>query len=274
MTGPRRNKIWAPPDFYGVQITRPNHYRAASASSALASGPQTAKFASHEGPFSPGAVVGPNDPCGANAIPSYAGPPKAGGRLAVPSAPPVPLPEYRGWQSPDGRRYQWRPQSSMMNGRIGRTHPAVDIFSPLHSQLVAAVTACAEFFTGAPEWGNYVVLTFKAAPAGLYRLVYAHLACFSCEGTNTRKRVVRKGEIIATASCSGNAGGLRSCRYQWPHESRTDHVHVELIKGATWPPVGIASRLDPTVALGWNIRIPCPLLDHQTLPNVQCNRPN
>src|SRR5205085_1533245 len=118
------------------------------------------------------------------------------------------------------------------------------------------------------------VFTFKAAPAGLYRLVYAHLDCFSCVGTDVRTRVINKGQVFGTVGCSGNAGGARSCRYEWPYENRTDHVHVELLKGATWPPSGVAQRADPTVAFGWNVLIPCPLLDHKTLPNTTCNRPN
>jgi hypothetical protein len=87
----------------------------------------------------------------------------------------------------------------MMNGRQNKQHPAIDIFAPWNAQLLAGVTACAEFFTGAKDWGNYVVFTFKAAPAGLYRLVYAHLDCFSCVGTDVRTRVINRGEVFGTA---------------------------------------------------------------------------
>jgi murein DD-endopeptidase MepM/ murein hydrolase activator NlpD len=178
--------------------------------------------------------------------------------LSVTTQPPVPEPQYRGWyRACEGGKYSscWRPDWSRFCDFGARSvtlcprkkkHLGIDVFAPAGSFLEAPVEGILDYATGNNGgFGNLAWIAFKIGKTP-HVLMFAHLSDAIVEvGPVTR------GTKMARAGCTGNAG-TQWCSSESPEGGRSDHVHIELVKGRS-----VAKkfdRLDPAATLNWDVR--------------------
>ncbi|PLX45216.1 MAG: hypothetical protein C0605_01285, partial [Hyphomicrobiales bacterium] len=117
-------------------------------------------------------------------------------------------------------------------------------------RLIAIADGTIEFRPYSSTWGHHIYLYFKIGGV-THIAVYAHIDKSS---SFSGLRTVKKGDIIGTAGCSGNAGNNDACwRDSLCHGKVAvqDHLHLEILKidiGGT-----IDARLDPVSVCGWTV---------------------
>lgn len=164
------------------------------------------------------------------------------------SDPPVPNPQYRGWYKDcSGAAACWGPAASKFGAR-GGTHKGVDIFSPVPSPLTAPVSGCVQTYPNINGFGKVLTLGFKVKKL-TYLILMGHLTAFNA-ANNSR---VSRGQIVGTSGCGGNAS-TQWCYKESPEGGRSDHVHLELLKGGEF--TNEADRISPARAMGWSIATP------------------
>jgi Membrane proteins related to metalloendopeptidases len=200
------------------------------------------------------------------------------GSLGIISQLPITSPQYRGWHvannqclAATGKSTCWSPtQSTFCNKGVAcprkQNHWGIDLFAPEGSMLRAPLRARV-YQTFTTDFGHVAALAFRAgvAPnATDYVLMFAHLhrePFFDGD-------IVAKGTFFAATGCTGKSVVSQRCGTELTSApstagARSDHVHVELIRGNAlkliapggWPPKPV-NRLNPSAALGWVVSTP------------------
>lgn len=157
-------------------------------------------------------------------------------------------PQYRGWYVASG----WKPSQSHFDpsGALGRKHYGWDIFAPQSSKLVAPIgPARVDVLSNPDGYGNIAAFRFLLG-GKKFTLIYGHLESVTAKSGT----IVRMGDVVATAGCSGNAA-KEMCGKPMKSGGRSDHVHVAAFEGEL-PSDKKGKPIDPASILRWTIRTP------------------